>query len=159
MIFAQGSLPGAPGPTGPIGPQGVQGPPGLPGEAGTSTTKVYAFIRTGKVGGAIDPPEIKNGHGVTSRENHLYGFEYEITSQHQPASRAGPSENPRAGRQPGHLRCRQLQGLEFLTFMRASGFPRRQTSSGSSETPRGPRQRSPAASGVGTASADRSLLC
>jgi hypothetical protein len=46
--FAEGSLPaGAVGPKGEPGPQGPAGPPGA---AGTPSVRVFAFIRTGKVG-------------------------------------------------------------------------------------------------------------
>jgi len=116
--FAKGSLPaGATGPTGPIGPQGGQGPPG---EAGASTTKVYAFIRTGKVGGPIDPPEIKNGHGITAVKIISTG-QYEITFDTSllpggtvancvPIASLGTSDA--AG-----------SVLGVMTFMRASGLP------------------------------------
>ncbi len=122
--FAKGSLPaGAPGPTGPIGPQGgqgPQGPPGPPGEAGTSTTKVYAFIRTGKVGGAIDPPEIKNGHGITAVKIISTG-QYEITVDTSLLP-GGTVENcvPIASLGTSDA-AGSLSGI--LTFMRASGLP------------------------------------
>jgi hypothetical protein len=119
--FAKGSLPaGATGPVGPKGDQGPQGPPGQPSDAGASTTKVYAFIRTGKVGGAIDPPEIKNGHGITAVKIISTG-QYEITFDTSllpggtvancvPIASLGTSDA--AGSLPG-----------ILTFMRASGLP------------------------------------
>lgn len=122
--FAKGSLPtGATGPTGPVGPkgdQGSQGPPGSPGEAGTSTTKVYAFIRTGKVGGAIDPPEIKNGHGITAVKIISTG-QYEITFNTSLLP-GGTVENcvPVASLGTSDA-ASSLPGI--LTFMRASGFP------------------------------------
>jgi hypothetical protein len=119
--FAKGSLPA--GPTGPIGAQGdqgPQGPPGPPGNAGASTIKVYAFIRTGKVGGAIDPPQIKNGHGVIATKI-LSPGEYEITFDTSllpggivencvPIASLGTSDN-----------AATVQG--GITFRRASGLP------------------------------------
>jgi hypothetical protein len=113
--FAKGSLP-----AGPVGAKGDPGPAGPAGEAGTPATKIYAFIRTGKVGGAIDPPEIKNGHGVTATKIISTG-QYEITFDTSllpggtvancvPIASLGTSDA--AGSLPG-----------ILTFMRGSGLP------------------------------------
>lgn len=116
--FAKGTLPtGAVGPKGEPGQQGSQGPAGAPG---TPSVRAYAFIRTGKVGGAIDPPQIMNGHGVTATKIDSTG-QYEITFDTSllpggtvencvPIASLGTSDA--AGSVPG-----------ILTFMRAPGFP------------------------------------
>ncbi len=116
--FAKDSLPaGATGPKGEPGPQGPVGPAGAPG---TPSVKAYAFIRTGKVGGAVDPPEIKNGHGVTATKIASTG-QYEITFDTSllpggtvencvPVASLGTSDA--AGSVSG-----------ILTFMRAPGVP------------------------------------
>ncbi|HEY6550240.1 MAG TPA: hypothetical protein VIY71_03455 [Solirubrobacterales bacterium] len=125
--FAKGSLPA--GPTGPAGKQGPrggdgkrgpEGPTGPTGPAGAPAAKVYAFIRTGKVGGAVDPPEIKNGHGVTAAKIDSTG-QYEITFDTSLLP-GGSVENcvPIAS-----LGTSDAAGalLGILTFMRASGLP------------------------------------
>ncbi len=116
--FAKGSLPA--GAAGPKGEPGSQGPAGPAGTSGTPSVRAYAFIRTGKVGGAIEPPQIQNGHGVTATKIDSTG-QYEITFDTSllpggtvencvPIASLGTSDA--AGSVPG-----------ILTFMRAPGFP------------------------------------
>jgi hypothetical protein len=119
--FAKGSLPaGSVGPKGEQGPAGQQGPAGPAGASGTPSVRAYAFIRTGKVGGAIDPPEIKNGHGVTATKI-LSAGEYEITFDTSLLP-GGTVENCVPIASLGTIdNAATVQG--GITFRRAAGFP------------------------------------
>ena len=117
--FAKDSLPA--GAVGPKGDQGPQGPTGPAGTSGTPSVRAYAFIRTGKVGGAIDPPQIKNGHGVTATKI-LSAGEYEITFDTSLLP-GGTVENCVPIASLGTIdNAATVQG--GITFRRASGLPR-----------------------------------
>jgi len=73
---------GAKGDTGAPGAPGAKGDPGTPGADGTPATKIYAFVRTeGCCGGAqpLDPPDLKNAHGVTAAARTGTTGRYEVT--------------------------------------------------------------------------------
>jgi hypothetical protein len=116
--FAKGSLPA--GATGPKGDQGPQGPTGPTGAAGAPATKVYAFIRTGSTAGALNPPQIKNGHGVTAAKIDSTG-QYEITFDTSLLP-GGTVENCVPIASLGTIDA-AAPLLGVMTFMRASGLP------------------------------------
>ena len=77
--FAKGTL--LKGEKGDKGEQGPAGQPGTPGAPGTPATRLFAFVRTGGCcGGAppLDPPQIRNSHGITAAEVAGTG-QYEVT--------------------------------------------------------------------------------
>jgi len=122
--FAKGSAPAGPvGPKGEKGEQGPVGPQGLTGASGTPSIRAYAFIRTSKSdggSGVVDPPEIRNGHGVTATKIISTG-QYEITFDTSLLP-GGTVENcvPIASLGSSDA-ASSLSGI--LTFMRSSGFP------------------------------------
>jgi hypothetical protein len=125
--FAKGSLlTGAVGPlpligvAGPKGEQGPQGPTGPTGAAGAPAAKVYAFIRTGSTAGVLNPPQIKNGHGVTAAKIDSTG-QYEITFDTSLLP-GGTVENCVPIASLGTIDA-AASVLGVMTFMRASGLP------------------------------------
>lgn len=106
------------------GEQGPAGQPGSPGTPGAPATRIYAFVRTGACceggGAALDPPQIINGHGITSAKIISTG-QYEISFDTSLLP-GGTVENcvPIASLGSADA-APPVQG--GITFMRASGFP------------------------------------